>query len=73
MNPEALASVVQELRREAGALQVIIAQLSPVLFFWGRGRGGGGGIKLKVLVLLKVVRMEIQFCYVPLPQANIFP
>ena len=31
MNPEALASVVQELRREAGALQVIIAQLSPSL------------------------------------------
>ena len=72
MNPEALASVVQELRREAGALQVIIAQLSPLLFFLG-GREGGGGIKLKVLVLLKVVRMEIQFCYVPLPQANIFP
>lgn len=61
MNPEALASVVQELRREAGALQVIIAQLSPLLFFWGRG--GGGGIKLKVLVLLKVVRMENQYCY----------
>ena len=62
MNPEALASVVQELRREAGALQVIIAQLSPLLFFLGRGRGGGG-IKLKVLVLLKVVRMENQYCY----------
>ena len=31
VNPEALASVVQELRREAGALQVIIAQLSPSL------------------------------------------
>lgn len=65
MNPEALASVVQELRREAGALQVIIAQLSPLLFFLG-GRevgGRGGGIKLKVLVLLKVVRMESQFCY----------
>ena len=59
MNPEALASVVQELRREAGALQVIIAQLSPLLFFGGRG----GGIKLKVLVLLKVVRMENQYCY----------
>ena len=39
MNPEALASVVQELRREAGALQVIIAQLSPLLFFGGRGGG----------------------------------
>ena len=63
MNPEALASVVQELRREAGALQVIIAQLSPLLFFLGRGRGGGGVIKLKVLVLLKVVRMESQYCY----------
>ena len=65
VNPEALASVVQELRREAGALQVIIAQLSPLLFFLG-GRevgGAGGGIKLKVLVLLKVVRMESQFCY----------
>ena len=61
MNPEALASVVQELRREAGTLQVIIAQLSPLLFFLGRG--GGGVIKLKVLVLLKVVRMESQYCY----------
>ena len=59
MNPEALASVVQELRREAGTLQVIIAQLSPLLFFLGRG----GGIKLKGLVLLKVVRMESQYCY----------
>ena len=44
MNPEALASVVQELRREAGALQVIIAQLSPLLFFLGgREVGGAGG------------------------------
>ena len=60
MNPEALASVVQELRREAGALQVIIAQLSPLLFFLG---GGGGFIKLKVFVLLKVVRMESEYCY----------
>ena len=40
MNPEALASVVQELRREAGALQVTIAQLSLLLFFLGRGLGG---------------------------------
>ena len=60
VNPEALASVVQELRREAGALQVIIAQLSPLLFFLG---GGGGVIKLKVFVLLKGVRMESQYCY----------
>ena len=46
MNPEALASVVQELRREAGTLQVIIAQLSPLsVFFWG-----GGGIKLQALI-----------------------
>ena len=44
MNPEALASVVQELRREAGTLQVIIAQLSPLLFFLGRG---GGGYKIE--------------------------
>ena len=57
MNPEALASVVQELRREAGALQVIIAQLSPLLFF-----GGGGIIKLQVLVSFKVVRRENQYC-----------
>ena len=45
MNPEALASVVQELRREAGALQVIIAQLSPLLFFFGSG--GRGGYKIE--------------------------
>ena len=47
VNPEALASVVQELRREAGALQVIIAQLSPLLFFLG----GGGGYKIESFCL----------------------
>ena len=49
VNPEALASVVQELRREAGALQVIIAQLSPLLFFLGGG--GGGGYKIESFFL----------------------